>query len=580
MNKCETCGWTNGAHHKLTHDFHALSDRLAKVEAALREVLSTMEMQEKRETGEFHINQPTAKFLWDGAKDKAKEALASAEGRPVCATCHGNGQSGVRCPDCPPREAAIDSPAPKSCLLRLWCGTDDGSMFPRANGDEHFRSVTGHYYCTIQCLRNSEPPAPQPEAPAGFNVVGRSGPGVPQTPGTWVRRARDMRDGTAANGEPRQLRNYNLGGVWDNGEYDILEPLPAEPSSDAGHACSADLRCMRGCIFAPSEPGKGYCSRCKENVVIDGHRCPPWRGVCKCNDGDPVFHTHYREEPHGCARCGKCDAFQSKPSEPAKCSHYFGQRLCEVCGMRWYSEEPTRPTVVSHPVVRAGEPAKAPSIAERNFQPVVSGATAPTNAEIEASWKRDHEPDKAPLSERILRELSSEDDMPTWRILVSDLAGEVADLERRLAEEKKKRWEAEDIQVELTEERDDLTNRLAATEKERDEAIKDSHWAEQEEIREHENALVWKSRAEEAEKARDELRDKAEWWMKKCAEVEQERDKRERATCLSDERVKEAVLAERARVNGWWLVWWHERLDAREREKGIASGAPVPGGGK
>ena len=67
-------------------------------------------------------------------------------------------------------------------------------------------------------------------------------------------------------------------------------------------------------------PTKGYCSRCKENVVIDGHECPPWRGVCACNDGDQVFHTHYREEPHACARCSRCKAFQpeARPVPPAR----------------------------------------------------------------------------------------------------------------------------------------------------------------------------------------------------------------------------------------------------------------------
>jgi len=37
----------------------------------VQELLSAMEMQEKRETGEFHITQPVAKQIWDEAKDKA-----------------------------------------------------------------------------------------------------------------------------------------------------------------------------------------------------------------------------------------------------------------------------------------------------------------------------------------------------------------------------------------------------------------------------------------------------------------------------------------------------------------------------
>jgi hypothetical protein len=82
----------------------------------------------------------------------------------------------------------------------------------------------------------------------------------------------------------------------------------------------------------------------------------------------------------------------------------------------------------------------------------------------------------------------------------------------------------------------------------------------------------------------------ANWWMRKCAEVEMERDKavatmkHERATCLADARAKEAVLAERARVNGWWMAWRRSRdvdedyMTSEARDAGIASGAPAPGG--
>ena len=42
---------------------------------AIVDLLEVMEMQEKRETEEFHISASAFKPIWDEAKDKAKEAI-------------------------------------------------------------------------------------------------------------------------------------------------------------------------------------------------------------------------------------------------------------------------------------------------------------------------------------------------------------------------------------------------------------------------------------------------------------------------------------------------------------------------
>lgn len=47
---------------------------------AIKALLDAMEMQEKRETGEFHIPQKTARAIWDEAKAKGFAALAQATG--------------------------------------------------------------------------------------------------------------------------------------------------------------------------------------------------------------------------------------------------------------------------------------------------------------------------------------------------------------------------------------------------------------------------------------------------------------------------------------------------------------------
>jgi len=156
------------------------------------------------------------------------------------------------------------------------------------------------------------------QAPPWFRVVGRSGPGNREQPfGQWVRFARRY-DGTLSNDPPRQNdQRWQLWADWDAGQYDLLEPLPAEQPAPRGcvkcrNGIDRQGRACRYCSWKTEQPAtpKGYCARCKEDVVIVGHKCPPWRGVCACNAGDPVFHSHYREEPHKCARCSQCSSFR------------------------------------------------------------------------------------------------------------------------------------------------------------------------------------------------------------------------------------------------------------------------------
>jgi hypothetical protein len=42
---------------------------------ALKECVSTMEMQEKRETEEFHITPETALCIWNATKERASRAI-------------------------------------------------------------------------------------------------------------------------------------------------------------------------------------------------------------------------------------------------------------------------------------------------------------------------------------------------------------------------------------------------------------------------------------------------------------------------------------------------------------------------
>ena len=58
-------------HEKVT----LLEGRVAKLEAALRGCLETMAMQERRETGEFHIPSDVAWELWSAAVTAGLRAL-------------------------------------------------------------------------------------------------------------------------------------------------------------------------------------------------------------------------------------------------------------------------------------------------------------------------------------------------------------------------------------------------------------------------------------------------------------------------------------------------------------------------
>lgn len=53
----------------------SLRTRIAALEAGLREAMETMVMQEKRESGEFHINNPTAVHIWNTTKANIKRLL-------------------------------------------------------------------------------------------------------------------------------------------------------------------------------------------------------------------------------------------------------------------------------------------------------------------------------------------------------------------------------------------------------------------------------------------------------------------------------------------------------------------------
>ena len=54
-------------------------ERAQNMEVALRKLLDTMEMQEKRESGEFHIPQDVALGLWSDAKAEARSAIDALE---------------------------------------------------------------------------------------------------------------------------------------------------------------------------------------------------------------------------------------------------------------------------------------------------------------------------------------------------------------------------------------------------------------------------------------------------------------------------------------------------------------------
>lgn len=45
---------------------------------------------------------------------------------------------------------------------KRWCGTTDGSCFPRANGDPHYITAWGAYVCSLSCLKAGKPLNPAP----------------------------------------------------------------------------------------------------------------------------------------------------------------------------------------------------------------------------------------------------------------------------------------------------------------------------------------------------------------------------------------------------------------------------------
>ena len=76
----------------------------------------------------------------------------------------------------------------------------------------------------------------QPAAPAGFKIVGRSGPyNHIQPPGKWIRFTRRV-DGEPLDEPRKNDQQQPLWPEWDAGCYDILEPLPVEPSINAERA--------------------------------------------------------------------------------------------------------------------------------------------------------------------------------------------------------------------------------------------------------------------------------------------------------------------------------------------------------
>ena len=49
---------------------------------AIRALLGAMDMQEKRETGAFHLTKEAARYYWDNAKNRANDVLATLEAKP------------------------------------------------------------------------------------------------------------------------------------------------------------------------------------------------------------------------------------------------------------------------------------------------------------------------------------------------------------------------------------------------------------------------------------------------------------------------------------------------------------------
>lgn len=77
VKKLMHIAWTQG---KKRQQRTVKSDATVKAnpeQEAIKALLNAMEMQEKRETGAFHIPQHTARPIWDEAKAKGIAALSS-----------------------------------------------------------------------------------------------------------------------------------------------------------------------------------------------------------------------------------------------------------------------------------------------------------------------------------------------------------------------------------------------------------------------------------------------------------------------------------------------------------------------
>jgi hypothetical protein len=257
--------------------------------------------------------------------------------------------------------------------------------------------------------------------------------------------------------------------------------------------------------------------------------------VCgNCEIGHPINDDgeHYGTQRLGMISNTRCAKLPPAPSEPAKVESVIpSQPMAE------WEREAVRERISPSPRTEESEPAKA-----RCRIATQSACYAPSECD-----KADRclggrgslvpsEPAKAPLSERMLQ--------GGKRI---EWANEVADLEARL-------YAADTLNESYKFQVTDLTKRLAEAEKARD------AWEGKANETELLNVLLLRD-TEAAETARDEAVAKLDLWAK-----------------TNEDNVAEAALAERARVNGWWREFMKQGITRKERDAGIASGAPAPKG--
>lgn len=237
---------------KLTLDVHALADRLEKVEEILRRFEDVESFVTKMHDGLCDMdNQLGARLAKVEAACKAcyasAHALASAEGRPVC---------------------------------KEWCGTDDGSMFPRVDGSPHFRGPEWRYYCSEACRTYAATLNPAPPREAAKDSTA-----PPCVNGASQCRGMGCRDYPCSckhmptpqpSGNPRELKEALAESFLDHmrplmvteAGREAMGTLPAEPSSDAGQILGrgrplepvgheeAAQRIAEAVTPAPSEPAK------------------------------------------------------------------------------------------------------------------------------------------------------------------------------------------------------------------------------------------------------------------------------------------------------------------------------------